>query len=584
MTAKISLTEKFFEQAALKQEATAFYYCRPQDDRWVTMSWNRYRDEVATLAAWFQSQGVKKGTKIGLISSNRPEWLISDLAILSIGGITVPIYPSSSQNDISYILNHSEAEWLVVDTLDRVSYLKDAKFKGLLVFNTSEANDALAKTFKGPVSLYAAAIAEGNPSIKAPMSMDEDDLATIVYTSGTTGFPKGVMHSHHNLSEAMVSSGKIIESPEGTTDRFFSFLPLSHVAERVLVEMGSIIIGAEVSFARSVDSIAEDLPRCQPTILLCVPRLWEKMQEGILGKLSAAGPAKNMIFKLANIMGSSRVEGNKIQAGTNAGIFPALADALVGKKLRARLGLNRTRMFVTGSAPTRPDLQKFFAAFGMPIREVYGLTENLCCGVVHIEDDIFVDSCGKAFPGNEMRIAEDGEIEFRAPWMFTGYYKNEEATREVLSEDGWFSTGDLGRIDECGRLYITGRKKEMLKTSNGKYVAPVPIEDRVKGLPLIKEVMMVGDSRKYCVALIALEHPHLEERQREEIKSWIKKVNEPLAGYEAIKRIGVLKEGFTIENGSLTPTMKLKRSVVTKNKEAFINHLYSSEDFVVMEA
>ena len=584
MTAKISLTEKFFEQAALNQEATAFYYCRPEDNRWVTMSWNRYREEVATLAAWFQAKGMTKGAKVGLISSNRPEWLISDLAILSIGGITIPIYPSASQNDISFILQHSEAKWLVVDTLDRLPYLKDKELKGLLVFNKSDENDALAKHFKSPVSLYASAIAEGNPAIKAPMNMDDDDLATIIYTSGTTGFPKGVMHTHRNLSEAMVSSSQIIESPEGTVDRFFSFLPLSHVAERVLVEMGAINIGAEVSFARSVETIVEDLPRCQPTILLCVPRLWEKMQEGIMGKLNAAGPAKKMIFKLANAMGSSRIEGNKIHAGAHAGIFPAVADALVGKKLRERLGLNRTRLFVTGSAPTRPELQKFFAAFGMPIREVYGLTENLCCGVLQNEEDIFVDNCGKPFPGNEMRIAEDGEIQFRAPWMFTGYYKNEEATREVLSADGWFSTGDLGKIDTNGRLYITGRKKEMLKTSNGKYVAPVPIEDRVKGLPLIKEVMMVGDERKYCVALIALEHPHLEERQREEIKSWIKKVNEPLAGYEAIKRIGVLKEGFTIENGSLTPTMKLKRSVVAKNKEAFIDRLYKSDDFLVMEA
>ncbi|RYZ48706.1 MAG: hypothetical protein EOP07_25480, partial [Proteobacteria bacterium] len=427
-----------------------------------------------------------------LLSANRPEWLIADLAILSIGGVTVPIYPSASTRDIAYILEHSEAEWLAVDTLDRIPQLKADGLKGVLVFN--RATDEASKGLSVSIHNYPSIVVEGSPAIKSPVAVDPDDLATLIYTSGTTGNPKGVMHTHRNLTEVMLSSFQIIESPEGVTDRFFSFLPLSHVAERVLVEMGAISCGAEVAFARSVDTIGEDLPRCQPTILLCVPRLWEKMQEGIVGKLRSASPMKQFVFKMANVMGGSRAEGSKINASDHAGIFPALADALVGKKLRNALGLSRTRLFVTGSAPTRPDLQKFFASFGMPIREVYGLTENLCCGVLNIEDDIYVDSCGKPFPGNEMRISEDGEIQFRAPWMFTGYYKNEAATREVLSADGWFSTGDLGRINEDGRLLITGRKKEMLKTSNGKYVAPVPIEDSVKGLPLIKEVMMVGDS------------------------------------------------------------------------------------------
>ncbi|MBC7662078.1 MAG: long-chain fatty acid--CoA ligase [Chitinophagaceae bacterium] len=581
MTAKKNLPEKFFEQAALKQEATAFFYCRPQDDRWVTMSWNRYRDEVATLASWLLSQGVGRGAKVALMSSNRPEWIISDLAILSIGAITVPVYTSASAHEINYILNHSECEWIIVDTIDRVSPLDRKGLRGLVSFN--KFAESTAQELGIPAYAYAATVHDTVTPIKAPVQMNQDEIATLVYTSGTTGLPKGVIHTHGTIAEAIYSSQQLIESPEGTIDRFFSFLPLCHVAERCLVETGSIGMGAEVAFARNIDTIAQDLPICQPTMLLCVPRLWEKMQEGILAKLHSASPVKQIVFRIASFMGGSRVQGNHIDASANGGIFPALSDVLVGKKLREALGLNRVRMFITGSAPTRPEVQKFFISFGMPIREVYALTENFACGVVSLEDDILTNSCGKPFPGAEVKIAEDGEILFRAPWNFKGYYKNEQATAEVLSSDNWFATGDLGSLDAAGRLFIVGRKKELLKTSNGKYVAPVPIEDSIKANPLVKEVMMVGDSRKYCVALIALENPVVDDKARESLVAWFDKVNKPLASYEAVKRVGILKEGFTIENGSLTPTMKVKRNAVVKAKEHFIDEVYASKDFVVVE-
>lgn len=571
-----TLPEHFFAQAAQKQAATAFLYCRPGENRWRTMSWNRYREEVSILASWFQKRGVTKGENIALLASNRPEWMISDLAILSAGAVTVPIYPNSSVSDVQYILDHSEATWLVIDKIERVKNLDLKGLKGVLVFNPFEQDD---KRFH----LYGS-LMQGNPSkLKTPVAVSPDDLATIVYTSGTTGRPKGVVHTHKTLSEAMASSYEIIESPEGTVDRFFSFLPLSHVAERVLVEMGSISTGSEVAFARSVDTIGEDLPVCQPTILLCVPRLWEKMQEGIVAKLESAKPLAKFVFKTAGFMGRSRVEGSRIDAAEHAGVFPLLADALVGKKLREKLGLGRTRFFITGSAPTRPDVQKFFASFGMPIREVYGLTENLSCGVLNIDEEIFVDSCGKAFPNNEVRIAEDGEIQFRSPWMFKGYYKNPEATREVLTDDGWFLTGDLGKIDINGRLFIQGRKKELLKTSNGKYVAPVPIEDRIKVNPLIKDVMMVGDNRKFCIALVTLGEEPKASDIKSALREWIDTVNAPLAGHEAVKKLGVLKEGFTVENGCLTPTLKVKRNFVMKDKGPFIDAIYQTKDFLAFE-
>ncbi|RZA25180.1 MAG: long-chain fatty acid--CoA ligase [Proteobacteria bacterium] len=571
-----TLPEHFFAQAAAQDAATAFLYCRPGEDTFVTMSWTRYRDEVAMLSQWFLDQGIKKGDKVALLSSNRPEWIITDLAIQSAGAVTIPIYPNSSATDTQHILDHSEARWLIVDKIERLHSFDSSPLNGVLIFNAFPAgNDKF--------HAYAEATADASKTIQKPVKVKPEDLATIIYTSGTTGLPKGVMHTHGNLSQAMISSHLVIETPEGMIDRFFSFLPLSHVAERVLVEMGSIREGAEVFFARSVDTIAEDLPIAQPTILLCVPRLWEKMQEGIVAKVKKASPVSQFVFKAAGFMGRTRTEGTRIDSSQFAGIFPALADKLVGKKLRARLGLSRTRMFVTGSAPTRPEIQKFFSSFGMPIREVYGLTENLSCGTLSFDDEILVDSCGKAFPHNELRIAEDGEIQFRSPWMFTGYYKNPAATREVLSEDGWFSTGDLGKIDELGRLFIVGRKKEMLKTSNGKYVAPVPIEDRIKSNPLFKDVMMVGDTRKFCIALVTVDKPNLDKTDYAAISAWFDVVNKPLASHEAVKKVGVLSEGFSIDNGSLTPTLKVKRSYVTKAKSDFIERVYSAPDFIVLE-
>jgi long-chain acyl-CoA synthetase len=553
-----TLPEIFFMQAAAKGADSAFIYWPPGADTLVTMSWIRYRDEVAMLAQWLLDHGIKKGDKVALLSANRPEWIISDIAIMSTGAVTVPIYPNSSSADIQYILQHSEARWLVVDTMERLVSIGSSMLDGIVLLNRLETH---------PVRVHPYA----------------DDLATIVYTSGTTGLPKGVMHTHGNISQVIVSSHLVIKTPEGMVDRFFSFLPLSHVAERVLVEMGSIREGAEVFFARSVETLAADLPNAQPTILLCVPRLWEKMQEGLMTRLRTASSLSRLVFNTACFLGRSRTRGAHINASSFAGILPALSDILVGKKLRQRLGLGRTRFFITGSAPTRHDLQKFFAALGMPIREVYGLTENLSCGTVNREDQILVDSCGKPFPNNEVRIADDGEIQFRAPWMFAGYYKNPEATREVLTSDGWFSTGDLGRLDDDNRLFIVGRKKELLKTSNGKYVAPVPIENRIKGDPLFKDAMIVGDARKFCVALVALEVERLDKNAYEKVTSWIDEVNRLLANHEAIKKVGVLREGFTVENGSLTPTLKVKRGHVAKAKETFIEKIYSAPDFIVFE-
>lgn len=584
MTVKMTLPEKFFEQATKRPESTAFYYCRVRDHRWVTMTWNRYREEVTTLAGWLMSRGIGKGSKIGILSANRPEWIIADLAILSIGAISLPIYATASANDIRYIIEHAEVDYLFVDNLDRIAPMKSHKFKGIIGFEKSSKKQM--DTFFSQITSYQGIVSDTNIAIKKPQPVSFDDVATIIYTSGTTGKPKGVIHTHGTLAEAMMTSFPILENPEGRVDRFFSFLPLSHVAERMLVEVGSISTGSEIAFARTVETLGEDLQRCRPTILLCVPRLWEKIYEKVHAGLLTANPLKKGFFILAETFGSQRFHGETLSAKNGFGA--TISDLLVGSSLREALGLDRARILITGAAPTRPEVVRFFGAFGMLLREVYGLTENLCLGVLNDSGEIVIGSCGKAFAGNEMKIAEDGEILFRAPWNFKGYYNDPEATREALSADGWLATGDLGKLDADGRLRIVGRKKELLKTSTGKYVAPFPIEEKLKESPWIKDAMLVGDERKYCVALVVLDDkaegkPNSRAQFKDELKKVMKTVNEPLASFETVKRIGVINDAFTVENGALTATLKLKRKVVTGRNEDFIERLYHSEDMIIFE-
>lgn len=585
MFTKMTLPEKFFQQAQARLDQKAFYYCRVRDGKWVSMTWKRYREEVCLLASWLLAQGVSKGSKIALLSANRPEWMIADLAILSIGAISVPVYATSSHADVNYILEHSGADYLIVDTLERITYLQKTKLAAIVSFE--KAPKKMSEQFVSDVYSLPTILHETKQTLHEAVAISDDDIATIIYTSGTTGKPKGVIHSHGNIAEAMRATAEILETPDGMVDRYFSFLPLSHVAERQLVEVGSIMNGSEVAFARSIDTLGEDLLRCRPTILLCVPRLWEKIYEKIQTGLLTASPIKRTVFALARTLGEQRIDDDKIKKAKDQSLGGIVSDALVGRKLRERLGLDRCRMFVTGAAPTRPEVMRFFGAFGVMIREVYGLTENLCLGVLNDAHEVIIGSCGKPFPGNEIRIAEDGEIMFRAPWMFKGYYKNPVATREVLSQDGWFATGDLGSLDKDGRLRIVGRKKELLKTSGGKYVAPVPIEDNLKSHPIVKDAMIVGDDKKYCVALVSLDDETAKtfnsDERKEELKKLLRRVNEHLASFESIKRVGVMKESFTVENGALTPTLKVKRNVVAKQKEEFIDRLYRSDDVIVYE-
>ena len=582
----LPMPQQFFKQVAKTPDASAFYFCDHRTGEWHTMNWREYGKQVAKVAGWLQSQGVSKGDRVAILSGNCPEWVMSDLAIQAVGAITVPIYATSSEKDVAYICEHAEIDSILVDTAKRTEVLGQHAFKRVVLFHKSDE----APKCSGEVSYWDDIQSGDGAELTEPAAVGADDIATIIYTSGTTGFPKGVIHTFGTMMATMPPVINVFNEgkPDSPADRLFSFLPLSHVAERVLIAMLSVYTGTEVSFARSLDTLTDDLGRCRPTILLCVPRLWEKIYEKIQTGLRTASPVKRAVLGIAKLLGSSRIVEDRVYRDRGEGLPAKISDALVGKKLRAKLGMDRVRMFLTGSAPTRTDVMEFFSSFGVLIREVYGLTENLCLGVLNDHGTIVIGSCGKLFPGGEIKFLDDGEICFRAEWNFKGYYKNEEATKESIDADGWFHTGDLGEMDSQGYLRIVGRKKELIKTSGGKYVAPVPIEDQLKASPIIGDAMVIGDNQKYCVAVISLDPEATEGRSSREFEAeltaHLEKVNSELASFESVKRIGVMSDAFSVEAGTLTPTMKLKRKRAAEAKEAFIAKVYEANQQVIFES
>lgn len=565
------LVTVFFETAEKYANRVAVRFCDKEVEppTWQTWDWQTYAENVRYVAGWLRGKGVARGDRVAILSANRPEWIVADLAILSIGAISVPIYTNASGKDMSFILGHSEAKAICVDDPSRFDPLS---------VNPPEISLILSpKGFSGMKS-------EAALTLSVAEVMGDDELATIIYTSGTTGIPKGVMHTHGSIAAAAACAVDALSEGKTGADRFVSFLPLSHAAERLLIELCGVSMGAEVVFARGPDTLIDDLRRYPPTVMLCVPRLWERVYERIVNSVHSSRAIKRLVFNAALKAGSQRIRDNHILKERDGVLGARISDALVGKKLRRSLGMDQVRTFLTGSAPTHPDILEFFGSLGIFIREVYGLTENLCLGVYSSSNDIAIGACGRPFSSTEIKIADDGEVLLRSPFNFKGYYKNPEATHSTLSSDGWLSTGDFGTLDKQGCLHITGRKKELIKTSTGHYVAPFPIENELKKESLVRDVMLVGDNQKYCIALVDVDLTLATKQGIEsDLEAVLKAVNKSLAKHESIKKVGVLKSGFSIENGTLTPTLKLKRKAVLETYGDFINQVYASDGMIVRE-
>lgn len=563
---------------------------------WKTHTFRQVQEMVNRVSMALINLGVKKDDKIALISANCPEWNFVDLGVQQIGAVCVPMYPTISQNDYEFIFNDAEIQYAFVgdrNILERVLPLENLvnSLKGIYTFEEIAGQ-------KHYLSILPAAADINLPEIEnRKLQVNPNDLATIIYTSGTTGNPKGVMLTHNNL----VSNLKAIQSllPFEAQKKALSFLPLCHSFERI-VFYAYLANGIHIHYAESLETIGENLREVHPYCFTTVPRLLEKVYEKIMEKgHQLTGTKKKLFFWAVNL-------GMRFELNQNQGLFYnlqlALARKLIFSKWQEALG-GEVQFIVTGAAAFQPRLAKLFTAAGISIIEGYGLTETspvLSVNRIDLKDRA-IGTVGMPIPGVEIKLASDGEILAKGPNIMKGYYKRPDLTAEVIDEDGWFHTGDIGQWVDNRFLKITDRKKELFKTSGGKYVAPQVIENKMKESPFIEQIMILGDSKKYVAALVVPSFLNLREWAKtqgleladntqivgnEKIKALmnaeIDNYNQHFGKWEQVKKFTLLSEEWSIDSGELTPTMKLKRKIIMEKYRPVIEDLYVNEqDFMV---
>jgi long-chain acyl-CoA synthetase len=540
--------------------------------------------------------GARRGDRIAILSENRPEWAIADYACLTAGFADVPVYPTLPADQIAYILKDSGAVGIFVSNREQGEKIKEirARVPGLQWVVSFDELGPLADMSIATLEKRGAA-GETQQTIDAfraeALSVKPDDLATLIYTSGTTGEPKGVMLTHDNIYSNVMASMKAI--PFDGRDVGLSFLPLSHIFERMAGHYLMFATGTSIAYAESIDTVPINLAEVRPTLVLSVPRLYEKMYARILETALTGSFIKRRIFfwakGVAERWADEKLAGREPKGGLARQY--GIAQKLVFSKLKTRTG-GRLRYFVSGGAPLSADINKFFYAAGLTILEGYGLTETSPVIAVNTPANFRIGTVGKAIDGVEVRIASDGEILTRGPHVMKGYYNKPDATREVMDPDGWFHTGDIGELRD-GFLAITDRKKDIIVTAGGKNIAPQPLENKVKSNKYVAQAVMLGDKRKFPSMLIVPNFDQLEKWAMKRNIIWTdraqllrmptiqakieKEVAEELAGaahFELPKKIGLLENDFSIERGELTPTLKVKRRAIDKHYKTLIDSLY----------
>jgi len=564
------------------------------------ISHSEVAERVRHAARGLSSLGVRRGDRVAILSENRPEWAIADFACLTAGLTDVPIYPTLPGDQIAYILKDSGAVAIFVSSRAQAEKIREIRsqvpsLKSVIGFDEIPGltNMSIAELEKrgaeGETSVSIATYKEDALTVKP------DDLATIIYTSGTTGEPKGVMLSHDNIYSNVAASTKAI--PFKGRDIGLSFLPLSHIFERMAGHYMMFATGTSIAYAESIDTVPVNMQEVRPTLVLSVPRLYEKMYARVLETALTGGFIKKNIFFWAR--GVAERWANEKLAGKEPGALLArqyaIAQKLVFSKLKTRTG-GRLRYFVSGGAPLSPDINKFFYAAGLEILEGYGLTETSPVIAVNTPENFRIGTVGKPIDGVEVKIAADGEILTRGPHVMKGYYNKPQATREAIEPDGWFHTGDIGELRD-GFLAITDRKKDIIVTAGGKNIAPQPLENKVKTNKYVAQAVMLGDKRKFPSMLIVPNFDQLERWAKSRNIIWTdraqllrmptiqakmeKEVNSELAGaahFEVPKKIGLIEHDFSIEKGELTPTQKVKRRAIDKNYKALIDSLYDEAE------
>jgi long-chain acyl-CoA synthetase len=565
-----------------------------ENGRYVPIATGEFMRRIRTIALGLRELGAGPGRKLIILSENRPEWMLTDLANLCLGGITVPIYPTIVPPQIKYIIQDSEAAIVVCSTsalrrkveairselpkVDHVVTLESDAPAGLLT---------LAEVMRRGET---ADLERPQLFVESAEAVRPDDLASIIYTSGTTGIPKGVMLTHANFTSNIEAMDKVTDFNK--TDTILSFLPLSHVLER-MTTLAFLYKGASIAYAESIDTVADNLIEVRPTIMVSVPRLFEKIYAKVMDNVLAGSAIKKKIFFWAVKTGLASIRrtlaGQKIPAGL--AFRRRLAGKLVFAKVLEKTG-GRIKFMVSGGAPLSGDIAEFFYALGLTILEGYGLTETSPVVACNTFDRLRFGTVGPVVPGVQVRIAADGEILVHGPNVMKGYYKKPQETAEAIV-DGWFHTGDIGLLDGDGFLTITDRKKDLIVTAGGKNVAPQPIENMLKRIPAVANAVVVGGKRKFISAIIVPDKDKLEELARQsglafasyaelaagpEIKTVllqaIDKATPDLASYEKIKKIILLDRDFEIEQEELTPTLKIKRGKVEEKYKDLIDALY----------
>jgi long-chain acyl-CoA synthetase len=549
---------------AVSRAPDAPAYLEEGDEGWRPVPWNEAAERIEALARGLLAHGVRHGDCIAVLSRTSVDWILLDWAIMSIGAVVVGLYPTSSAKECEYVLAHSEAVLAFTENEEQTHKL--VSVRGAL--------PALREIM--PFDLLEKLEAEGRASKHLqPGAVEEDDLATLIYTSGTTGPPKGCMLTHRNL---VTAATKVRETLEHPGDIVLLFLPMAHSYAR-LAHQAASHRGATVAAVADVARVPEALAELRPAILPAVPRVYEKVHANALGEIERAGGLKRKIGIWA--LGVGAHVSRRRRAGKPVWPWLALehrvADKLVFAKVRERLG-GRLRVGISGAAPLSVDVMEFFHALGVPVLEGYGLTETASSATVNDPDDFRIGTVGRPVDGAEVKLAEDGEILLRSDAVFAGYYKDPEATAEVMTEDGWFHTGDVGEVDADGFLKITDRKKDLIITAGGKNIAPQNLENALKASRFVSQAIVVGDRRPYVTALLTLDEAEVASSGRDPqaiAQEAVDEANEDRVRVEQIKRFVIIPREFSQEEGEVTPTLKLRRRVIHEHFAAEIERLYA---------
>ncbi|MFE1552413.1 AMP-dependent synthetase/ligase [Streptomyces sp. NPDC058718] len=607
-----SVATLFLERVERTPDAEAYRYPVPAasgtgPDDWKSLSWGQAAERVYAIAAGLVDLGVQPEERVALASATRVEWVLADLGVMCAGAATTTVYPSTNAEESAFILSDSESRVLIAEdasqlakAVERRADLPDLRHVVVIDAEGVEADGEWVLSLADLEARGRAYLEKHPEAVKERVAaITATQLATLIYTSGTTGRPKGVRLPHDNwsyMAKAIAATGLVTQD-----DVQYLWLPLAHVFGKVLTS-GQIEVGHVTALDGRVEKIIENLPVVQPTYMAAVPRIFEKVYNGVAAKARAAGGAKYKIFQWAAEVAreyAKASQDNFRRTGTASAPFGLtakhkVADVLVYSKIREAFGGN-LRACISGSAALAPEIGYFFAGAGIHILEGYGLTETSAASFVNPGEAYRTGTVGKPLPGTEVRIADDGEILLRGPGVMEGYHGLPEKTVEVLESDGWFHTGDIGELSADGYLRITDRKKDLIKTSGGKYIAPAEVEGQFKAVcPFVSNILVHGADRNFCTALIALDEPSIlgwaadhelagksyaevvaAPQTQKLIQGYVDRLNEGLQRWQTIKKFRLLPRDLDIEHGELTPSLKLKRPVVEREYKELIEEMYA---------